>query len=358
MNIPGQIAAVFSMWIDSVVHTISARVERARATRQIAITEDEDGMLTFRLASRAKPRDVELPPCRVRLIEGGIAEPLSSEWAAVMQGAHVELALQPARFVFRPLALPGRALEFLDGIIRAQIDRLTPWTAAEVAFHWTAPKSGADDQIALTVVATARSALTAIAETFIELGASGIELTTAAAPGAERIVVHTRRVGGTLASASLRRALVAILATTGVLAMLSAGFGGFIRDSYDAQQQQIQRRIAERRAIARGSQGAAGGTPLELLVRRKQTSPSAVIAIDELSALLPDHTYATEMRIEGVKLQVSGLSRDAPSLIRILEQSPHFTKAEFFAPTTRNSNESGERFHIEARIKPQFGSGS
>lgn len=357
MSIPGQIATALSLWIDTVARTVSARLERRRKTRQIAVIEDGEGHLTLSLDSKAVTKDDALPSCRIQLVDGRIGGPMSAEWAGAIQGAMVDLSLQSTRFVFRRLELPGKAIEFIGGIIRAQIDRLTPWNAADAVFHWTAPTGTADDQIALNVVATSRAAITSLAQPFIDLGATGVEVSTAA-PGMDRITVYSWRAGGQAGSGRLRLTLVAVLATTGVLAMVSIGIGGSITDSYDTQKQQIQQRIAERRAIARGSQGGTGGSPLELLVRRKQTMPSAVIALEELAALLPDHTHATELRIEGDKLQITGLTSDAPSLIEILEQSPHFASAGFFAPTTRAANEYGERFHIETRIKLQFGSGT
>jgi len=356
MSIPSQIAAALSLWIDSVARTASARLERARGARQIAISEDEEGALTLRLASTTS-KDADLPHSRINVVDGMISEPLSDEWSAAMKGAMVDLALQPSRFVFRPLELPGRAVEFLDGIIRAQIDRLTPWSPAEAVFHWTPPQAIADDHVELTVVATARAAVTSLSQALLDAGAAAVEISTSA-PGMERVAVYHQRVGGQSGSSRLRLGLIAVLATTGVLAMLSVGLGGIATDSYDAQLQQTQRRIAERRALARGGQGGQGSSPLEILARRKQTMPSAVMVLEELSGLLPDHTYATELRIEGDKLQITGLTSDAPSLIQILEQSPHFASAAFFAPTTRAANEAGERFHIETRIKPQFGPGT
>jgi len=95
-----------------------------------------------------------------------------------------------------------------------------------------------------------------------------------------------------------------------------------------------------------------------LLAKRKQTQPSSVMVLEAMSRALPDSTYVTELRIEGDKVQVVGLTQDAPSLIKLVEQSPQFTRATFFAPTTRSQNEPGERFHIEAHITAFFGSPS
>ena len=357
MSVISDIAAAFSLWIDAITRVVSAPLANVNPVRRIEVVEDEAGLFTMRLAPKTRIKDGDLSPCRIDMANGVVSNLLSPEWGAAVRGGVVELVLRPSRFVFRPLELPNRAAEFLDGIIRAQIDRLTPWNAAEAVFRWTPPRDVAGERITLTVVATGRSAATSLAQAFSDLGAAGVEISTTA-PEEDRIIVYSQHAGARPGFSRMRLGLVAGLATTGLLAILSIGVGGFIVDSYDAQHQQIQRRIEERRAIMRGSQTGSGSSPLELLIRRKQTTPSSVLVMEALSALLPEHTYATEVRIEGDKLQIVGVTRDAPSLIQILEQSPHFSSAGFFAPTTRAANEPGERFHIEARLKPHFGFGT
>ncbi len=98
--------------------------------------------------------------------------------------------------------------------------------------------------------------------------------------------------------------------------------------------------------------GSDGGdrSPLASLERRKYETATSVIVIEALSRLLPDHTYVTELHLAGNKLQIAGITHDAPSLIPLIEQSGHFTRATFYAPTTRSPSDPGERFHIEAQI--------
>ncbi|HXH45149.1 MAG TPA: PilN domain-containing protein [Bradyrhizobium sp.] len=355
MSIPGQIATASSLWIDRVACTLCAQFERTRQTRRILLSEDSPGSFSLSVA-RTAGKATDLPDVRIKLGDGAVREVIPEAWSAAMKGAVVDVHLLPSRFVFRPLDLPGRAVEFLEGIVRAQVDRLTPWAADDAVFRWTQPQARSDDHVELTVIATARKAVMSLAQPFIDMGAAAVEVSTIAA-GNERVMVLRHSADGGNGTVRVRRGLIAVLGSTGLLALLSVGLGGIVTDSYDAEQQQIQRRITEMRVTARGSQ-ASGNTALEVLARRKQTMPSAVMVLEELSAILPDHTHATELRLEGAKIQISGMTADAASLIQVLEQSARLAGAGFFAPTTRAAGEAGERFHIEARIKPQSGSGT
>ncbi|MGO9978312.1 MAG: PilN domain-containing protein [Candidatus Sulfotelmatobacter sp.] len=53
-------------------------------------------------------------------------------------------------------------------------------------------------------------------------------------------------------------------------------------------------------------------------------------------------------------MQITGVTHEAASLIRIIEQTDQFKRATFFAPTTRAPLDAGEQFHIEAQIEPYF----
>jgi general secretion pathway protein L len=147
-----------------------------------------------------------------------------------------------------------------------------------------------------------------------------------------------------------------ILLGAGLAAAASLAAAAYLGNTLDVEQQQLSRRIAERRASLRIGQAGVGASAL--LAKRKQTTPSSVMILESISRALPDSTYVTDLHIEGDKVGLVGVSQDAPSLIRLIEQSPQFSRATFSAPTTRAQGDPGERFHIEADVAAYFGSGS
>lgn len=336
-------------WIDGVAATIVAMAGWFGSRRTVQLVEDGSGFLVAAggasgaRAARLQVRDGKLIASDPR-------------HTASLKGRRVELMLQPDRFLFRPLELPKRAADFLDGIVRAQIDRLTPWSANDAVVGWSTPQADGPDRIVVTVAATVRTLITPYVRAFAAHGVRSVAVSTRLPDGAA-VRVLDEKGREVLNVARVSRVLLAILLVTGLGAAAAMAAGTIVGARLQAQQDDLARRIARSRSAAlighdATVDGATGA--LRSLERRKHESPSAVIVLEELSRALPDHTYVTELRIEGDKLRLVGLTRDAPALIGLIEQTSHFTRATFFAPTTRAPNEAGERFHIEARIEPNF----
>jgi general secretion pathway protein L len=261
----------------------------------------------------------------------------------------------------RSLDFPKQAADFLDGMIRTQIDRLTPWTASDAAFGWSLLSDNTSERIDVGLVATSKDRIQPLIQLAADLGASSVAVVTLLSAGADssrRIKLFENSFQGSIGSAfSVPKILRVTLLASAAAAAVALLVSSYLGDALDSEQQQLQGQISERRASLRlNSDG--GGSGLGLLAKRKQATPSSVMVLEAISRVLPDTTYVTELRIEGDKIQVVGLTQDAPSLIRLIEQSPQFTRATFFAPTTRAQNDPGERFHIEAHITASFGSGT
>jgi general secretion pathway protein L len=345
-----------SAWLDCVAAVIVAGLGRIRSPRNVRLTEESGGAFAIETSG---------PPVteRVRIDGGHVIGALPESVAMSLRGSRLELVLRPDSFLFRPLELPQRAAEFLAGIVRAQIDRVTPWTADEAVFGWSAPMDAGGDRIVVTVAATARAKIAPYVQALGAFNPQSIAVFTAPqeAPAGVPIMVLEDQRHGTVNVHRIRSGLVALLVLSAVLAGAAASADFVVGGNLADRQDELARKITQRRAAIRAGgelNGDSAAGAERILARRKHTNPSTVIVLEALSQILPDHTYVTELRIEGDKLRVIGVTQDAPSLIRLIEQSSHFTRATFFAPTTRSPADPGERFHIEARIEPVFSSRS
>src|SRR5437588_8408986 len=161
MSLLSSIRTGFWHWIEAAAATIVGIVARLTSSRLVRVLEQPDGSL---LCEGEK----------LTLSEEGLIEPVPPKVLARLRKARVELMLSPSRFVFRPLELPKRAAEFLGGIVRAQIDRLTPWSAGDAVFGWTAPQEAGPDRMTVTVAATARALVAPFLEALVGLGVKSI----------------------------------------------------------------------------------------------------------------------------------------------------------------------------------------
>ena len=115
--------------------------------------------------------------------------------------------------------------------MRAQIDRLTPWSPSDAVFGWSEPTQSGSERILVTVAATARAHVAPYLQAFSALGTRSIVVSTLAqdASGATvPIKVMDETVRPVLNVAGVRRALAAVLicGTGGITAVTAATIVG------------------------------------------------------------------------------------------------------------------------------------
>jgi general secretion pathway protein L len=358
MKVTDKIRDGFWRWIDLVAAGLVASLGHFRKDRTVCLVEAEPGCFAVRAADiGASAGSDDLKLC---VENGTFAAPMSARVETALRGSRLELLVRPDRFVFKPLELPSRAAEFLEGVVRSQIDRLTPWSADQAAFGSTMPADLGSGRIVVTIAATAKAMLTPILQTFARAGARSVVIRTApsvVSPDMPAIKIMEENVTGVLDVNLVRRVLIVTLACALLVSLTAAMVSAFIGGNLQTRQDELARQIARQRSALLMSRNAAGD-PRTLaeraLLRRKNESPSDVIALEILSKILPDTTYVTEMHIEANKLQLTGITHDAPQLIRLIEQTRHFSQATFFAPITRSPSDSRDNFSIEARMEPNF----
>jgi general secretion pathway protein L len=364
-----QIGALWGRWIEVLAALLFAWREAWRAQRSLIVSHENDRLVVrqakpdsnpiMRLMRRpdgpqSSPAEsilAELPP--------GIVAP--DEVVRAAQSGFVVLQLSTDKIVMRRISVPAQAREFLPGIVRNQVERLSPWPVEQTVYGFNAEASDADAttldvQVFLTsraVVSSARDELDAIG-----LPPDRIVARQGDLPAAPAVALWSRLadVPHQTVARTHRQIGVAIVATF----LLSVGLTVWAFFSATSIRGESEELAARSRTLQRQIQGSrtpqaiASLPPAERAWAWKESMPSTVIVLEALSRALPDAAYLTELHLDNMTLRMIGLASDAPSLIAPLERSGHLTDVHFFAPTTRGPDGSLFRFHIEARVVPRL----
>ncbi|WP_347989604.1 PilN domain-containing protein [Methylomonas sp. AM2-LC] len=86
------------------------------------------------------------------------------------------------------------------------------------------------------------------------------------------------------------------------------------------------------------------------LISIKTQTPELVPVLNELTHLLKNDTWLSNLQYSEKHMQITGQSPSASSLIGVLEASPYFSKVSFVSPLTQDKVTGFERFQISMDV--------
>ena len=352
----GSMGRAVAWFIDGLVDAWIAAAGRLRKGRRIALVRAGDGYAVERHDGRRAKGVLQLEAAD----NGCYFAP--AELAATLRNREVDLVLSADEVLVRTLdPLPGESRQYLDSIVHHQLERVAPWRTDDVLHTYrVTPAESGNDRLLVTVIATARSMHAQVLEALGALRPREIRLLCRDEQFAGEAVAIPVDHGAAAAArhAQFRRRVGAAMALLALAVGGGAGLLGWAWYQADTELAAVTQGIAEQRQrlMAARPSGPATDQDLRAMVERRRKTPFAVLALDALTQALPDNTWLTELRLSEGRMRMTGTSQNVPGLVPLIEASPTFAQATFFAPTARLPGGQGDRFHLEARLLP-VGSG-
>ncbi len=288
-----------------------------------------------------------------RVVYGGASAP-----------ARLVVALPPRSVLRRSLTLPAAVEEGLVEALAFDLDRHTPFKADELYFD--AAVVGRDPghgRIRVDLAAARRSIVDRAVAQAESWGATVVGVTPDA-PGTTEpsrlnlLPAERRPPPGAGAWLRIWAPLALLLALVAVAVALPV----WQKREYAIA---LLRIVDEARGQAAVSEGLRGALEKESAdynfpLERKFAFPSSLQVLDEITKLLPDDTWLTQMEVKTQargkdaqrELLMRGESGNAGRLITLFEESKVFTQAAPRSPTTKIQPGPGEIFDLAAQLRP------
>jgi general secretion pathway protein L len=340
------ISRLFTLWIEGLVAAFMVMRARLRARERFQLRATPGSLV---LSSPGQS-----PSEALLAFDGSQPGNVPEKVLQQTRGAIIEIVVPKDAILQRKLdGLPAESFPYVQQVVLHQLETHFPWRANDV-LHSTRVEKRTDGTLDVTVWATSRSAIAPALGAAQSCGASEIRVIgegdggdlaggIAATVGSEsqRRLDRARMV--------VRYAVIALL----VVAVGVIGWTVFASWSLSSDVAALDLEIADRRAILKRIAESVGGGQSHGLEAKKNLAPAAVVVLDELSVLLPDSTYLTELNLDTGHLRITGVSANAAELVPLLEESGYFKNAVFYAPTTRLAGGATDRFNIEATVAPR-----
>jgi general secretion pathway protein L len=346
----GGARAALRWWVGELAALLPAGLRaRLSASSRILILAFDGETLTAKLPAAGRRGEIRA----LRIGDGGVPASLAQAVRRARAGGRrvvIHLA-QPCSLRSR-MRLPLAAEENLREVIGFELDRQTPFTPAEVYFTYrVAARDEAAGRLWVELIVVPRpivdAALAAAAR--VGLRPDAVEVAEPDGTANDNLLPPGQQASRWRLSRLWPYALggVVVLLTIGLLlTRLDA--------AHDSRRVLAQELAAARKEADAGArlrdEIARTAEEGRFLVTRKRAQPPVSVVLYELTRLLPDDAWLSDLQIAGGDVQAIGSAASATAVIERLNRSPLFADAGFRSPVMRDPSSNRESFDIAMHI--------
>ena len=254
-----------------------------------------------------------------------------------------------ASCLVRERVLPARALANAEGFLHLDLQQATPFALQDVYWGWLATTPKTSDTVTVRQLVLKRSRIDPLLQALAQNGWPPIAIEVEDEDG--RLLPVNLLPGGRSLStfeARLRKVLTASIVILTLLAVLAAGTAIYrqqeLLGELEAEQERLTKKAAGVRHRLAGAEAAL--THARQVRLHKTQSTTFVQVWEELTRLLPDTAWVTDLRLDGGTLAIDGYAASASELIGVLAGSRLWKEVAFASPITRDAQRPVERFQI------------
>ena len=258
----------------------------------------------------------------------------------------VVIGLPAASLLQQSAALPLAAERDLQAVLGHEMDRLTPFSAADLYWTWRIEaRDRAGGRLMLRLLLVPKLAVATALEALGSAGLRAVAIEVPAGHTVEHLPLQppgARRRSTRIAAWACGVLAVALLA---VPLIQQAQAISAAEDRVDALRPQVAIVDALRRRVAANQSGA------NLFLAEASRVGSPLRALAAVTAALPDDTYLTSFTMRERRMSLSGRSAGAARLISALSADPDLRDPAFDAPVTR-AGDKLDLFSIRVTLAP------
>lgn len=343
-------------WLGELSSVVPAALRPAGlGTESFTLVRLEQGSAFFRLFDNGSVQDAGSLTLQT-LDAAAQRQAFISALAKVRNGQRdVVISLPSDRVLRKTLTLPLATEENLRQVLEFQMDEYTPFPVSQVYFGYrVAGRNFARGQLTVEFAATPRDA---VDEAVQKLNDWGCVVRAAVAEDmlAAGTLVNLLPAAQGKPPSLLRHGLNPWLAGLVMLLAIAAIAMPLIikREAVVQMQPWLEKSKTAAEAVDALRRGLEFRVDEHnYLLEKRQALPAVIVALEELTRILPDDTWVQQLDIKGKELQIQGETASSVKLIGLFEQSGRFYDASFRSPLTKGQTAGAERYQLALQMRP------